>query len=207
MDRAGIGRRSVLTAAAGLWVARPASAQPEDAKPRVVMHTAYGAIVIELEDKRAPITAANFLRYVDALKFDGGFIYRAAREPGSTDAGTIQGEPNPKKILFSPIAHESTVKTGLTHTTGTISIARDAPGTATADFFICASPEPYLDAHPGAPGDNKGFAAFGGVVEGLDVVKTILALPTPGKTAIPEMKGQILVPPVPILSVRRVSLG
>lgn len=82
-------------------------------------------------------------------------------------------------------------------------MGRNAPGSATSDFFICASAQPYLDAHPRAPGDNQGFAAFGTVVEGMAVVRKILALPTTGKTSMPEMKGQIIDPPVPILSMKR----
>ena len=73
----------------------------------------------------------------------------------------------------------------------------------TADFFICASPEPYLDAHPRERGDNQGFAAFGQVVEGMAVVKTILALPTGGVAIEPAMKGQMLTVPVPIVSMKR----
>jgi peptidyl-prolyl cis-trans isomerase A (cyclophilin A) len=95
--------------------------------------------------------------------------------------------------------------TGLRHTTGTISLGRYAPGSATADFFICASPEPYLDAHPGAKGDNLGYAAFGQVVSGMHVVRTILALPTPGKSRFPDMKGQWLDPVVPIFTMRRAA--
>ncbi|WP_204313503.1 peptidylprolyl isomerase, partial [Klebsiella michiganensis] len=71
------------------------------------------------------------------------------------------GGPNPKMHPFPPIRHESTTKTGLKHLAGTLSLGRFAPGTATNNFFICASPQPYLDAHPGAPGDNLGYAAFG----------------------------------------------
>ena len=105
--------------------------------------------------------------------------------------------------LFPPIAHESTTQTGLSHQDGTISMARYAPGTATADFFICAGPAPYLDANPGAPGDNAGYAAFGQVVEGMDVVRAIMALPTNGVALNPAMQGQILSPPVAIVTMRR----
>jgi peptidyl-prolyl cis-trans isomerase A (cyclophilin A) len=85
-----------------------------------------------------------------------------------------------------------------------ISIARNGPGSATSDFFICIGDAPYLDANPAAAGDNLGFAAFGRVVQGMDVAKKILALPTPGKAINPVMKGQILDPPVPITSARRI---
>jgi peptidyl-prolyl cis-trans isomerase A (cyclophilin A) len=106
---------------------------------------------------------------------------------------------------FAPIAHESTRMTGIKHRAGTISMARNAPGSATSDFFICASPMAYLDAHPGAPGDNQGFAAFGTVVKGLDVVRKILALPTGGEALTADMKGQMLKAPVPIVSMTRAA--
>lgn len=204
MDGSAIGRRSLL-AAAGLLVAGPVWAAPASGKPRVAIHTGRGVIVVELEIEKAPITAGNFLRYVDAYKFDGGSIYRASRTPGVKGAGSIQGGPSERARRYPPIAHESTRKTGLRHKAGTISMGRTAPGTATADFFICASPQPYLDAHPNAPGDNLGFAAFGQVVEGMGVVRAILALPTNGPARIPEMKGQMLNPPVPIVDMRRAT--
>jgi peptidyl-prolyl cis-trans isomerase A (cyclophilin A) len=93
--------------------------------------------------------------------------------------------------------------TGLRHTTGTVSLGRFDPGTATSNFFICASPEPYLDAHPGAPGDNLGYAAFGQVVQGMAIVSKILSLPTNGKSQFADQRGQWLSPPVPIRSMRR----
>ena len=204
-DGAGIGRRSVL-GAAGLWLADSVGARAERAKPKVVILTGRGRIVVELEAEKAPITTTNFLHYVTAKLYNGGQIYRASRTPGMTDHGTIQGWPDPLRVRrFPPIAHESTTKTGLKHDTGTISMGRYAPGTATADFFICASPEPYLDADPDRTdgGDKLGYAAFGQVIEGLDVVLTILNLPTNGKAIIKEMKGQILTKPVPIISMTR----
>ncbi|KRA66252.1 peptidylprolyl isomerase [Caulobacter sp. Root655] len=204
MDSAKIGRRSLL-GAAGLLVASPLPARAAARKPRVVIQTNHGAIVVELESERAPITSANFLRYVDARKYDGGAFYRASRTKGVKGAGSIQGGPPVRVRRFAPIAHESTRMTGLKHRAGTISVARNAPGTATADFFICASPAPYLDAHPGAPGDNQGFAAFGTVVEGMAVVKKILALRSDGPAPFPVMKGQILNPPVQILGMKRLA--
>ncbi len=212
MSDARIGRRTML-GAAGLWLARPitalAAAAPKAApkpaaKPRVRIETPRGVIVVELEDRKAPITAANFLRYVDAKKFDGGTIYRASRTPGVKGAGTIQGGISPKARKFRPIAHESTRTTGLKHRAGTISMGRNEPGSAQCDFFICASPQPYLDAKPGQAGDNQGYAAFGRVVEGMPVVKRILAMRTDGKTYEAAMKGQMINPPVQIVSMKRV---
>jgi peptidyl-prolyl cis-trans isomerase A (cyclophilin A) len=206
MNDTRIGRRSLLAAAA-LWMARPlrALAAPAAAKPRVAIQTDHGTIVVELETAKAPITAGNFLRYVDGGKYDGGTFYRASRTPGVPGAGSIQGSASQKARLFRPVAHESTQVTGLKHRAGTISLARNKPGSATSDFFICASPQPYLDAHPGAAGDNQGFAAFGNVVEGMAVVKKILAMPTPGKTDLPEMRGQMLEPKVQIISMKRLG--
>lgn len=196
-----IGRRALL--AAGLLAAAPFPVLAAGGKPRVVIQTDHGAIVVELEDKKAPVTSANFLRYVDAHKYDGGTFYRASRTKGVKGAGSIQGGPPARVRRFAPIAHESTRATGVKHRAGTISMARNAPGSATCDFFICASPMPYLDAHPGGPGDNLGFAAFGQVVQGLDIVKKILALPANGPAPYPQMKGQMLEPPVAITSMKR----
>jgi peptidyl-prolyl cis-trans isomerase A (cyclophilin A) len=113
------------------------------------------------------------------------------------------GVKDPRK-LYPPIAHESTRVTGLRHLDGALSMARFAPGTATSDFSICCGDAPYLDAHPDAPGDNAGYAAFGQVVDGMDVARAILAMPTTGAVDNPAMQGQMLDPPVKILSARRV---
>ncbi len=203
MSGGGIGRRS-LVAGAGLALAGGVGARAAARKPKVAIKTNHGVIVVELEAERAPLTSANFLHYVDTGRFDDGSFYRASRTPGAPKEGTIVGGPSERTHRYPPIAHESTTMTGLRHTTGTISLGRYAPGSATADFFICASPEPYLDAHPGAKGDNLGYAAFGQVVAGMRVVRTILALPTPGKSRFPDMKGQWLDPVVPIFTMRRV---
>ncbi len=202
MDSASIARRSLL-GGAGLLLTGADHARAAAAKPRVAIQTGKGLIVVELEDKRAPISSANFLRYVDAKRYDGGTIYRASRDVGAPTQGTIEGGPSDYARRFPPIPHESTTMTGLRHKAGTLSLARNAPGTATGDFFICASAEPFLDAHPGAPGDNLGFAAFGQVVQGMQVVRAILALPTHGKALTPMMKGQMLSPPVPIIGMTR----
>ena len=196
-----IGRRSLL-AAAGALAANPAFAQT--ANPKVLIQTGQGRIVVELAQDKAPITADNFLRYVDTGRYDGSTIYRATRAGGTGPVGLIEGglQNDPAKLL-PPIAHESTLTTGLRHVDGTISMARYGPGTATADFFICVGPASYLDADPNASGDNAGFAAFGAVVEGMDVVRAILALPTNGVARNPVMQGQILDPPVPIVSMKR----
>ncbi|MBO9543454.1 peptidylprolyl isomerase [Caulobacter sp.] len=193
-------RRAMIGAALALLASTSAFAA---GKPRVAIETDKGTIVVELEDKKAPITAANFLAYVDRHRFDGGQFFRANRAKGAPGAGSIQGQPKPYSRRAPPIAHESTLKTGLKHKAGAISMGRDAPGSATADFFICASPQPYLDAKPGKSDAAQGYAVFGYVVSGMDVVKKILSGRTDGPTNVPSMKGQILNPAVKIISMKR----
>ena len=195
-----LARRDLLIGA-GLLAAFPAAAQvapapapqpaPQPAgKPpvRVALETPQGRIVIELAVAQAPLTTANFLRYVDRKLYDKATFFRASRAPGAVEYGLIQGGLQNVGAL-APVAHEPTTQTGLKHLDGTVSIARNAPGTATSDFFICIGDAPYLDADPTAPGDNAGFAAFGQVVEGMDVVKKILALPTPRRGDQPGDEG------------------
>lgn len=196
---------------AALLIALPAMAQVTPAPPatppastpgtvKITLTTTAGPIVIELEKDRAPVTTANFLRYVDAKRFDGIAFYRAMKVDWG--GGLIQaGQRNPK-LLYPAIKHEPTTETGLSHKEGTISMARFAPGTATADFSIMVGDMTGLDANPKATGDNLGFAAFGHVVEGMDVVKAILAMPT-SQAGEGVMKGQMLAAPVKILTARR----
>ncbi len=203
MGGAPLDRRTVL-ATAGALAAWPAWAQPTSGLVRVNLPTGQGLIVLELFADKAPITAANFLRYVDARLYDGATIYRALKTPGAPPTGLVQGGARVDRARpIAPVAHESTTQTGLRHKDGTLSLARRAPGTATSDFFICVGDAPYLDADPKAPGDNLGFAAFGHVAGGMDIVRAILALPTSPTAGAPDMAGQMLDPPVPIVSARR----
>jgi peptidyl-prolyl cis-trans isomerase A (cyclophilin A) len=182
------------------------SPQPAVAPVKVRLATPEGDIVLELYRDKAPITVANFLRYVDAKRFDGAVFYRASKVPNAPEYGLLQGGiQNDASKLFKPIAHEPTTKTGLSHTDGTISMGRLAPGTATADFFIIVGDQTYLDADPKAPGDNQGFAAFGKVVEGMDVVRKIMAKPLSPTAGEGVMKGEMLARPVPITTARRVE--
>ena len=202
MDDTRLGRRALLAALGGV-AATPALAAA--AKPRVTVRTSKGDFVLELEAARAPLTCANFLRYVDAGKYDGGDFFRATRPPGAPDQGSLVGEAAPRAHPYPPIAHESTRQTGLHHVAGTVSLGRFAPGTATSGFFICLGPTPGFDAHPGAPGDNLGFAAFGRVAGGMAVVRRIHASPTHGKSPYPDQQGQWLTTPVAILGMKRQS--
>lgn len=195
-------RRDLLALAAAL-AASPAFAQSEGfATTPVALTTPLGRIVIALETQRAPITSANFLRYVDQKLYDGASFYRASRPPNATSDsyGLVQGGlRNLPERLLPPIAHESTKQTGLRHLNGTISMGRNAPGTAQADWFICLGDQRYLDADDQQPG----FAAFGQVTEGLEIVKQILVMPTDPDAGTGSMKGEILRDPVAITTARR----
>jgi peptidyl-prolyl cis-trans isomerase A (cyclophilin A) len=188
-------------------MAVPAPA-PKFATVRVAFQTSEGPILLELEKQRAPITTANFLKYVDQKRWDGIVFYRATNIAKDPLLGLIQGgaRNDPKRIL-SPIAHEPTTKTGLSHTDGTISMARGKPGSANGDFFIIIGAMTSLDADPKAAGDNLGFAAFGRVVEGMDVVRKILAAPVSPTLGVGVMRGQMLAKPVKVSSARRVLAG
>jgi peptidyl-prolyl cis-trans isomerase A (cyclophilin A) len=201
-------RRQLLACAAAMG-ASPAFAQNHpvtgaDLTP-VVLTTPIGRIGLALETRRAPISAGNFLKYVDRKLYDGAAFYRASRPEGSPadDYGFVQGglQNDPKKVLPA-IPHESTLKTGLSHVNGTISMARHAPGTAQADWIICLGDQTYLDADPNSP-NNPGFAAFGQVTEGLELVKRMLVMPTDPNKGAGVMKGQFLLAPVAIVSARR----
>ena len=175
----------------------------------VVLETELGEIVLALEAERAPVTAANFLRYVDEDRLDGTVFYRAMRlDWGEQPNGLIQGgtQYDPERIL-DPIAHEPTTATGLSHTAGTISMARYEPGSATGDFSIMVSDQPGLDADPSAadPDAQAGFAAFGRVVSGMNVVRAIFDAPTDPEKGEGWMKGQMLAEPVTIIDARRAS--
>jgi len=213
-------RRLVLALAVSA-VVLPAQAQPAAApeapaplpapaakpNPKVRLETAQGVIVLELYVDKAPITANNFLKYVDRGLYNGATFYRASRPAGYTasDYGVVQGglQQDPKKLL-PPIAHEPTTKTGLKHVNGTISMGRRAPGTATADWFICLGEQTYLDADPKDP-KNPGFAAFGRVVEGIEVVQKIIALPVDPNAGEGAMKGEMLKAPVKITRASRAT--
>jgi len=164
--------------------------------------------VLEVDRARAPITAGNFLRYVDGKRLDGVTFYRAAR--GGPNFGFVQfGTQNAPARTLPPIRHEPTSQTGIRHLNGTISTARFAPGTARGDFTISVGDQPSLDANPAAPsadkgGDNLGYAAFGRVVEGMDTVRRILDAPKAPGGHFPD---QGLVTPVKVLTARRLPPG
>jgi peptidyl-prolyl cis-trans isomerase A (cyclophilin A) len=173
---------------------------------RVAMRTGYGVMLIDLYRDKAPITVANFLKYVDAKQYDSAVFYRASRPAKDADGswGSIQGGlQNKRAAPFKPIAHESTAKTGLSHLNGTISMTRNAPGTATSDFFIVLGDQTGYDADPAKK--EAGFAAFGRVVDGIEVAKKIDLAKRSPTAGVGFMKGEMLSPTIPIVSVRRVA--
>jgi peptidyl-prolyl cis-trans isomerase A (cyclophilin A) len=187
----------------------PASTVPAPAPAKVyktvpiILTTTMGPITIALETERAPLTAGNFLKYVDQKRLDGTVFYRAFTfAPDFPNVGMIQGgtQNDPKRIL-KPVAHEPTTLTGLSHDDGAISLAQAAPGTATADFFIIIGEMKGLDAKPGEPG----FAVFGHVIDGMDLVRKIAVAPRSPTKGEGAMKGQMLEPPIKIMTARRVS--
>ncbi|MBT2133538.1 peptidylprolyl isomerase [Croceibacterium sp. LX-88] len=196
--------RFVLAAALAL---SPVSAFAQ-ATTDIILTTEKGDIVIALETERAPITAANFLRYVDEKRLDGTVFYRSMQLSKDKPDGLIQGgtQFDPERIL-PPIAHERTSATGVKHTAGAISMARYEPGTATGDFSIMVTPQHGLDANPASEDETfrEGYAAFGHVVQGMDVVLAIYNAPLDPDKGEGWMKGQMIAEPVKIISARRVE--
>lgn len=192
----------------------PPPPQVADAEPDpqyetldVTLETEMGDIRVALEVERAPITAANFLRYVDEGRFDGTVFYRALsldREPKPN--GLLQGgtQFDPDRILPG-IEHEPTTKTGLSHTNGALSMAMGDPGSANGDFSIMLQDQTGLDANPDAAEVvwQNGYAVFGYVVDGMGVVAAIHAGATDPDKGEGAMRGQILAEPVKIVRARR----
>ncbi len=169
-------------------------------RPRVLIGTELGDILVELYPDRAPITTANFMRYVDEKRFAGASFYRTVTLENQVDSGVkievIQGGLGWKEseARLDPIPHETTAETGVRHTDGTISMARNEPGSADSEFFICVGDQPELDFGGKRNRDGQGFAAFGRVIAGLDVVKQIHS---------GHAEGQMLTPEVRITDVHR----
>lgn len=181
-------------------VATPAPAPIPAGAVLVRLETEAGAILLALDPQHAPVTAANFLKYVDAKKLDGIAFYRAVKV--GEGYGLVQfGTRNDPKRTLPPIRHEPTATTGLSHLDGALSMAMASPGTASGDFFVVVGDLPSMDAKDGQPG----FAVFGRVVEGMDVIRRVLLAPTSPTAGEGVMKGQMLDPVIRIASARRVA--
>jgi len=191
-------RRIVIAAIVALASASIAGPPHAAAPTRVRIETSAGPIVVALETRRAPITAANFLAYVDQHRFDGTSFYRAVRS--GRGEGLVQGGiSNDMTRMLKPVKHEPTSVTGIHHVDGTLSMARDDLGTATGDFFIVVGDGRYLDATRKDPG----YAAFGHVVSGMPLVRRMLAAPTFKGGWSADTKGQQIIHPIRILSAHR----
>ncbi len=174
----------------------------DQTNPHIKIETQEGDIVIELYPEQAPITVANFLKYVDENRLKEATFYRTVTPDNQPNSDikieVIQGglyeDEHPD--MLPPIAHETTKQTGILHKDGVISMARYGPGSATCEFFICVGDQPSLDFGGRRNGDGVGFAAFGKVIEGMDVVRKIQKLPA---------KEQYLEPRLIILSIKRVD--
>ncbi len=177
-------------------------------KEQVEIKTSYGNIIVEVYPNKAPVTASNFLRLVDRGVYTNASFYRVVRKDNQPQDNikieVIQGglgkdyddEHPDRKTQLTPIIHETTALTGLKHQNGTLSMARNSPGSASSEFFICINKQPALDYKGKRNPDGKGFAAFGKVIKGMKVVKTIHTLGD---------NRQYLDNPVKILSIKRIK--
>jgi peptidyl-prolyl cis-trans isomerase A (cyclophilin A) len=181
---------------------RAADQAPQASPVRVVMETEAGEVEMEIDVARAPVSAGNFLKYVDDRMYDGGRFHRTVRPDNQAEKpvpiAVIQGasKASGPGELRAPITLERTTVTGLQHKDGTLSMARAGVDTATDQFFICVGDQPALDFGGKRNPDGQGFAAFGRVVRGMDVVRKIQMSPA---------TGEALVPPIGIISIKRVA--
>lgn len=207
-------RRGFIIALVALATAfsahRPLAAQSAHATVRVLVETSLGDIVLELDPAKAPNTTANFLKYVDAGHYDGGTFHRTVKmdnQPESPvkieviQAGVAESKA---KAGFPPIALERTTVTGLKHVDGAVSMARGTPDSATSGWFICINDQPSLDFGGARNPDGQGFAAFGRVVSGMDVVRKIQQAPSSSNRT-SNTEAQKLTPPISVVKVSRVA--
>ncbi len=167
--------------------------------PKVIIETDIGDITVELYEEKAPITSRNFIRYIEEERYKGATFYRVVTPENQPDSkvkieviqGGLYEDDHPQAL--PPIIHENTKQTGIKHLDGTISMARYGPGTATFEFFICVGNQSSLDYGGSRNLDKHGFAAFGKVVKGMDIVRKIQQEPE---------KDQYLEPRILINSMR-----
>jgi peptidyl-prolyl cis-trans isomerase A (cyclophilin A) len=194
-------RRDVLGAAA-------AAALPLGL-PRVRLVTPFGVIELRLRPDVAPLSAGDFLHYVDSGAYDGGRFFRVVRpdnDHGHPPIDVVQGGTRPGVRQGPPVAHETTLRSGLRHLDGTVSLTRDAPGTGSgAEFFICIGAQPGLDFGGVRNPDRQGFAAFGRVTNGMDAVRDVWRQDAGGASTDQYTIGQILRAPVLITKASRIG--
>lgn len=173
-----------------------------DKNPLVLIKTELGNIEVEIFQNKAPVSAGNFLKPVDEGVYKNSYFYRTVtlgNQPhNDVKIEVIQGGIMDKTDSYSPIKHETTKETGILHKDGTISYARNEPGTATTEFFICIGDQPELDYGGRRNPDRQGFAAFGKVIKGMDIVHEIHKQPA---------DEQMLKPKVKIFNIERLKQG
>jgi peptidyl-prolyl cis-trans isomerase A (cyclophilin A) len=195
-------RRTVAVATVAIALIAMGAKVAAQGPVRVLVQTELGDIVLEVDTDHAPRTAANFLRYLDAGHYNGGTFHRTVKMDNQPDSPVkievIQAGVSPERTQdgFPPIAIERTSETGLRHTDGVISMARGQPDSATSGWFICINDQPSLDFGGARNPDGQGFAAFGHVVQGMDVVRKIQRAP--------NTDAQRLTPPITILKAARI---
>jgi peptidyl-prolyl cis-trans isomerase A (cyclophilin A) len=181
----------------------------------VVLETGLGEIVLELYPEQAPVTVENFLRHVDGGNFNGAAFYRVVRPENNSGVETMQliqgglygrvmaGVEEDFESPYPPIAHETTEMTGISHERGVISMARLEPGTASSELFIMVTDGPELDFGGERNPDGQGFAAFGRVISGMEVVEAIHRSRSDAPTENEYVQGQMLNEPVVIIKAAR----
>jgi len=196
------GRTGLLTFVLAFFLT-PAAAD----EVHVVLDTALGEIEIAVDTGRAPVSAGDFLSYVDQGLYEGASFYRTVmpeNDNGTPAISVIQGGVQDPARTLPPVRHETTAETGLRHEDGVISLARTDPGTGGGSaFFICIGDQPSLDFGGMRNPDGQGFAAFGRVVRGMDVVHAIHGQAADAESDSAYTAGQILTTPVTILGARR----
>jgi len=202
-------RFSALLLTAALLAACSTLADAPATAPRAIIETSAGSITVELAEDAAPVTVANFIAHAEAGHYDGGSFYRSVRDDnereGVAPMNLVQGGYGFDGLPgVEGIEHEPTTATGLTHGRGAISMGRFEVGTAATEFFIMVNDYPGLDAGPGTRNpDEAGYAVFGQVIEGMDVVEDIWMRETSLEPAPEDFQyPQFMVEPVTIVSVR-----
>ena len=188
--------------------------EPRDRSVQVIMSTSLGDIKLAIFPDRAPISAANFLAYVEAGHYQGASLYRVTKKQGNSSIAVVQGgllahtmagdgaEYASPMTPLAPIQHETTDATGIPNEAGTIAYARLAPGSASSEFFFNLEDNPILNTNNGGPDrDGFGYATFGRVISGLNILRSMQNLPLEGSAGIEMLQGQILTEPITIHSV------
>ena len=200
MAFSGVSRRGVLFGAGASVVGAGSRS--------VVFTTALGSIRIDLAMSHAPLSCADFLKYVAGGYYNNGRFFRVVRpenDRGHPGIDVVQGGIRDPRQAWAQVAHENTRITGLRHLDGTVSLTRDAPGTGSgAEIFVCVGDQPALDFGGQRNPDGQGFAAFARVTAGMDVVRNIWRMNAAGHSDDAYTRGQILTNPVPISSAKTI---